>query len=245
MWIDLAAPWQACLEEAWTAYCAGSIPIGAVVTSGEGKMLSRGRNHIWDTAHPDAAHQDASVPPGQVGNTELAHAELNALLALGVDQGDRRSWALYTTTEPCPLCMGAFYMSGIRTLHYACRDPWAGSTNLLGTTPYLRRKAIQVTGPEDPRLEAVIVALFVEWELHLYRERLSVVREGFQIIVPQGVRLGTELYRSGDLRQMASDGVPAGMVYDRLLAGMKLAANFAPCHKQPLTGTGFQGKLGK
>ena len=215
MWADLSAPWQACLEEAWTAYCAGSIPIGATVTDGEGKILSRGRNHIWDD----------HAPIGQVCQTELAHAELNALLALGVDQGDRRSWALYTTTEPCPLCLGAFYMSGIRTLHYACRDPWAGSTNLLGTTPYLSRKAIQVTGSEDPRLEAVIVALFVEWELHLYRERLSAVREGLAIIVPQGVCLGTELYHGGDLRQMASDSAPAGMMYNRLLASIKISAN--------------------
>jgi len=206
MWADLSAPWQACMEEAWTAYCLGSIPIGAVVTDGEGKILSRGRNHIWDD----------QAPTGQVCRTELAHAELNALLALGVDQGDRRSWALYTTTEPCPLCMGAFYMSGIRTLHYACRDPWAGSTNLLNTTPYLSRKAIQVTEPEDPQLAAVIVALFVEWELHLYRERLSVVRESLQNIVPQGVSLGIDLYRSGELRQMAIEGALAGKVYNRL-----------------------------
>jgi tRNA(adenine34) deaminase len=214
MWTSLPAPWQACLEEAWTAYCTGSIPIGAAVTDGEGKILSRGRNRIWDT----------NVPPGQVGQTELAHAELNALLALGVDQGDRRSWGLYTTTEPCPLCMGAFYMSGIRTLHYACRDPWAGSTNLLGTTSYLSRKAIQVTGPENQRLEAVIVALFVEWELHLYRERLSVVRDALQIIVPQGVSLGTELYRSGELRQMARDGDPVEMVYDHLAGSANLGS---------------------
>jgi tRNA(Arg) A34 adenosine deaminase TadA len=212
MWADLPTPWQACLEEAWAAYCSGSIPIGAVVAGSEGKILSRGRNRIWD----------ANVPPGQVSQTELAHAELNALLALGVDQGDRRSWALYTTTEPCPLCLGAFYMSGIRTLHYACRDPWAGSTNLLGTTPYLSRKAIHVTGPEDPRLEAVIVALFVEWELHLYRERLSVVRESLELIVPQGVTLGTELYHSEELRQMAGNGATAGMVYNRLTESANL-----------------------
>jgi len=217
MWVDLPAPWQACLEEAWTAYCNGSIPIGAAVTDGDGKILSRGRNRIWDAAHPNAA-----VPSGQVGQTELAHAELNAILALGVDQGDRSSWALYTTTEPCPLCMGAFYMSGIRTLHYACRDPWAGSTNLLGTTPYLSRKAIHVTGPENPRLEAVIVALFVEWELHLYRERLSVVREGLQVIVPQGVSLGTELYHSQELRRMARDGASAGEVYIRLAESVNM-----------------------
>ena len=47
---------------------------------------------------------------------------------------------VYTTTEPCPLCMGALYMSGVRGLRFTSRDPWAGSANLLGTT--------QVCGPE-------------------------------------------------------------------------------------------------
>ena len=27
-WDDLAMPWQAALEEAWTAYLHGSLPIG-------------------------------------------------------------------------------------------------------------------------------------------------------------------------------------------------------------------------
>jgi tRNA(adenine34) deaminase len=206
MWADLALPWQACLEQAWIAYCNGTIPIGAAVTDAEGKIISCGRNRIWDS----------NVPAGQVGQTELAHAELNALLALGVDQGDRRSWALYTTTEPCPLCLGAFYMSGVRTLHYASRDPWAGSTNLLGTTPYLSRKPIRVFRPEIPRLEAVIVALFVEWELRIYGEKPSVVRDSLQLIVPEGVCLGTELFRNGELDQMASTGVPAVVMFDRL-----------------------------
>lgn len=210
MWTQLSAPWQACLEEAWTAYCAGSIPIGAAVTDGDGQILSRGRNHIWD----------GKAPAGQVSQTELAHAELNALLALGIDQGNRHSWALYTTTEPCPLCLGAFYMSGVRNLHYACRDPWAGSANLLGATPYLSRKAVQVHGPPDPRLEAALVALFVDWELRAGQEKPSAVRELLQTIVPQGISLGAGLYHSGDLYRMASEGLPAGKVYDYILAGI-------------------------
>ena len=143
MWDSLSLPWRSCLEEAWAAYCGGTIPIGAVITDGDGNLLARGRNRIFD----------ASAPAGQVCQTELAHAELNALLTLGVDEGNRGSWKLYTTTEPCPLCLGAFYMSGVRTLHYASREPWAGSVNLLGTTPYLARKSIKTFGPERADLE--------------------------------------------------------------------------------------------
>ena len=97
-----------------------------------------------------------------VCDNTLAHAELNALLALKADRQTRHAASLYTTTEPCPLCLGAFYMSGVRTLHYAAREPFAGSTNLLGTTPYLSRKPIKVYGPADPDLEALVTALAVE-----------------------------------------------------------------------------------
>lgn len=211
MWSDLDLPWQACLEEAWEAYCTGSVPIGAVVTDGQGQVLSRGRNRIFD----------APAPAGQVCQTELAHAELNALLSLGIDQGDRRSWALYTTTEPCPLCLGAFYMSGIRTLYFASRDPWAGSVNLLGTAPYLSRKPIQASGPASGQLEAALVALFVEWELQRYGSRMSVVREKLQDVVPAGVRLGQALRENGELGRWQVQGRPAAEVFDRL-GGMLL-----------------------
>jgi tRNA(adenine34) deaminase len=207
MWNNLSLPWQACLEETWAAGCAGTIPIGAVVADAEGNILSRGRNRIFDT----------SAPAGQVCSTELAHAELNALLALGVDQGDRKTWALYTSTEPCPLCLGAFYMSGIRTLHYASRDPWAGSVNLLNASPYLSRKPIRAIGPERTDLEGAIVALFVAWELLQYGDRSSVVRDSLQETAPKGVSLGLKLHETDQLRQWLEARIPANRAFDRLL----------------------------
>jgi len=41
-WETLAEPWQGCLAEAWTAYCAGSLPIGAVVTEADGSAYGVG-----------------------------------------------------------------------------------------------------------------------------------------------------------------------------------------------------------
>ena len=51
-WSEMEYPWQVCFEEAWHAYCAGSLPIGAALFSPEGQLLFRGRNHINDT-EPD------------------------------------------------------------------------------------------------------------------------------------------------------------------------------------------------
>ena len=158
MWENLSPQWQAALEMAWEAYCSGTIPIGAVIADAEGNIYARGRNRIMDTSAPD----------NQVCANELAHAELNALLALKLayDECKAKSVALYTTMEPCPLCMGAVYMSDVKTLHYAAHDPWAGSTNLLGTTPYLSRKPVKVFEPTNTVLENILIALHTEYETY-------------------------------------------------------------------------------
>jgi tRNA(adenine34) deaminase len=130
--------------------------IGAAVVDADGRILSRSRNRIFESS------ADGEYLFGQA----LAHAEVNALLSLPEQDGEiHHSLALYTTTEPCPLCMGAFYMSGLRELRFASREPYAGSANLLGTTPYLNRKPIRVFGPKRPELEIIIVAMMVEFHI--------------------------------------------------------------------------------
>ena len=71
-WESLAAPWQCCLEEAWAAYGAGSIPIGAAITDQQGRILARGRNRIFEE----------TAPGKLLCGHRLAHAEMNALIAL-------------------------------------------------------------------------------------------------------------------------------------------------------------------
>jgi tRNA(adenine34) deaminase len=137
MWSDLPQPWQVCLELAWEAYCDGCVPIGAAVTDAGGEIISRGRNRIYDV----------TIPEKRSRGRPLAHAEVEALQGVDYQANDPHICTLYTTTEPCPMCMGTFYMSGLRTLHFASRDPFAGSTNLLGTTWYLSHKPIKVSGP--------------------------------------------------------------------------------------------------
>ena len=130
-----ASPWQAALEEAWAAYCEHSLPIGACVADASGTVLARGRNRLGERR---------SVA-GVIGGHDLAHAEINALLALeSVPRPDCRTWTVYTTVEPCPQCAGAVTMSGIRGLSFAAPDPWAGCAELLTTHPYMVGKGMQV-----------------------------------------------------------------------------------------------------
>jgi tRNA(adenine34) deaminase len=208
MWSDLIPPWQTCVELAWEAYCDDCHPIGAVVTDADGKILTRGRNRIYERP----------VTKGKRRGDELAHAEVEALRALDLDSLDPHPCILYTTTEPCPMCMGTFYMSGVRTLHYASRDPYAGSVNLLGATWYMSRKPIKVFGPTSPALESALVALFVDQDCNNNGGVLPPGQFYVRIgeIFSEAIELGQQLCRSGELSGMRRDAVSAEEMYNRL-----------------------------
>jgi tRNA(adenine34) deaminase len=208
MWIDLSAPWQVCLEEAWAAFCAGSIPIGAVVVDAEGKILSRGRNH----------RKDEQAGKGEICGNHLAHAEINALLKVAdLDKKTAYKSALYTTLQPCPLCFGAFYMSGLRELRYAARDAYAGSDDLLGKTPYLSIKPIRVIPPQDEELERMVIALFIAETLADFANRPDVVVEAERTIQPVAVDFGEFLYREKWLPKMAQNKMTPKAMYENLI----------------------------
>jgi tRNA(adenine34) deaminase len=211
-WDQLSLPWQACMDQAWEAYCDDCFPIGAVVVNKDGIILSRGRNRIYENQKGGRHLRGA----------ELAHAEVEALIHIDFDEIDPHSCALYTTTEPCPMCMGTFYMSGIRTLFFASRDPWAGSTNLLGTTWYLGRKPIKVIPPENRLLELIIMAMFVEQIYQNHQGNLPAFAEPvfqrWMDAVPECVPFGRILYDSGILSNARSNGVSTAIMLDSVVA---------------------------
>ena len=187
------------MELVWEAYCDDCIPIAAIITDADGTILARGRNRIRGRR---------TAPHDFRRGNKLAHAEIEALNNLDYERVNRHSCILYTSTEPCPMCMGAFYMSGLRTLHYASRDPYAGSVNLLGKTPYLSVKSIQVVGPSSSILESIVMAFYIEKELHDLNgnDRGHVVFEAWRQVVPRSVAFGEKLYRMGTLNQMKEAG---------------------------------------
>jgi tRNA(adenine34) deaminase len=207
-WSELGRPWQICLELAWEAYCGDCIPIGAVVTDAGGEILSTGRNRVFPR----------SRWTGRSLGVELAHAEVEALRSLDYAGLDPHTCALYTTTEPCPMCMGTFYMSGLRELNYAARDPFAGSTNLLGKTWYLDRKPIKVAGP-DKLLEPLITALFVEQALHEQNGQRAVddLWKLYAKCIPRGMELGRRLYEEQYLISKRKGNATAIQVFDGLV----------------------------
>lgn len=209
-WSELQPPWQVCFEEAWAGFCSGSLPIGSAIFDQEGHLLARGRNHIYDD----------HVPPGQVSLNQLAHAELNTLLQVDRRNFDLHTCTIYTSMEPCPLCMGAIYMSGVRTVHFGARDAFAGSTNLLRTTPYLSRKNIQAHGPASFELEKIFLSILVTAELQRARtmgwELLETVLGAWRRACLEGVILGYELDHGKVLHNWVQEGRPPEFAFESL-----------------------------
>ena len=203
-WSDLSLPWHACLEESWDAYCCGTVPIGAVIADQKGQVVCRGRNRICEQ----------QAPPGQTCNSELAHAELNALLAIGPRPDAIHDYAIYTAVEPCPLCLGAIYMSGIRQIYFATEDAYGGSTNLLGKTWYLAHKPVKVFGPQRGGLAEFACALHIEFNLRRY-SLPNMVIDMEREVFPLGVALGEQLFQQGLAQIWAAHGMGAALVFDQ------------------------------
>ena len=189
------------------AWQHGGAPISAAVLGDEGQVLALGRNHIDDGAGG-----------GLVRRHALAHAEVNALLTFDSDSVDGRQ-TLYALLEPCPACMGMFYMSGIRRLAVAARDPWAGSTNLLGTTPYLALKPIRLQWAGLPVLAAAVSVMQTLWrkQVHPQPSATDPLIDRWQAAQPGPTQLGLQLWRSGwATGRQATAGDQAAALYDEL-----------------------------
>ena len=126
-------PWQDCLTLCLDAIAAGSLGIAAVLTDSTGAVLSRGRNQLFDS-------RDS---PSPIRNTLVSHAEVNAIAALPEEYRRDKSIVLYTTVEPCPMCVGAIAMSPIKRVVIASRDPYAGAASLVERHPWMKGKKIR------------------------------------------------------------------------------------------------------
>ena len=215
MWETLPVPWQVCFEEAWEAYRAGSIPIGAALANPEGDIVSRGRNRM----------HEREAPPGQICMSRLAHAEINALLQIKTaDSNVLKDLTLYTTTEPCVQCFGAIVMSGVRTVRYAASDPVAGGSDLnRSDNPFIRERNIDIRRA-DYRLgeiQRVIRTDYVLGTMDPDRAARILSRECEDY--PRAVELGRKWHASGRLRDAARRGLPFAAVADEIAAELERA----------------------
>ncbi len=99
------------LEAALEARERGEVPVGAVVITGDGRVLAVAGNRTRTDCDP------------------TAHAEVVALREAARAFGNYRltGVAVYSTIEPCAMCAGALIQARVRRLVYGARDERFGA----------------------------------------------------------------------------------------------------------------------
>ena len=201
-WVDLEPPWRACLQLAWEAYGQGTTPVGAVIVDPEGRVVAEGRN---------ARYAGAGEP---LAGSHIAHAEVLALGRMSSGR-DYPGHALYTTLEPCLLCVGAAVMSNIGHVHFAGADPYGGAAAIVATNAHLRRGLTAFSGPRPDALGAFAAALHVEF--YLRRKPGGHVVAAYRESMPAAVT-AAEAFAGMRLQEAAAAGAPVHGSFDRAVA---------------------------
>jgi tRNA(adenine34) deaminase len=101
------------LEEARAAGAAGEVPVGALLVSGQGRILAKAGNAVERLRDP------------------TAHAEMRVLREASSRAGSNRlgDCVLVSTLEPCLMCAGALILARPAGLVYGAADPEAGAVD--------------------------------------------------------------------------------------------------------------------
>lgn len=110
------------LKEAESALKRGDRPIGAVIVYNN-QIIGRGSNG-FSTHHSD-----------------ISHAELNALLSCAPQLKEYgHECVIYTTCEPCVMCLGAIVMANIRYVVYGMPDNYIRARTIIETVDYIKHR---------------------------------------------------------------------------------------------------------
>lgn len=129
------------LKQAEKALSAGEFPVGCVITH-QGKILA------------------TASRTGTIGNypNEIDHAEMIALRDLsGLELNtDKDKVTLFTTLEPCLMCLGALILGGVDQIVFAYEDIMGGGTGCdLAKLPSLYKNQNMLIVPHILRTKSL------------------------------------------------------------------------------------------
>jgi len=127
------------LQEARKAEANGQIPVGCVIADNNNEIIAREYNRV-------NAKKDRS-----------AHAEMLAIQAAIAKYTTENSsnWTVYTTLEPCVMCLGTIIMCNIGKVVWASPDRHIDTHQILNATPYLKTRRLVTIANPFPDLEQI------------------------------------------------------------------------------------------
>ncbi|MFF2449473.1 nucleoside deaminase [Neobacillus sp. NPDC058068] len=113
---------QEALKEAEDAGKRGDRPIGAVIVH-NGIIISRGSNRI------------------NTMDSELEHAEINAMnRCASYLRKHARECILYTTVEPCMMCLSTLIVGNIQNVVFAVEDKYLDIAHFIDSNDYINKR---------------------------------------------------------------------------------------------------------
>ena len=203
MYKDLPYIWQEAFQDAWTSFCEGTLPIAAIIADRDGNILSRGRNRIYCSDEL---------------NPKMNHAEMNAMRNLDTKKyQDIRSYILYTTMEPCPMCMGTATMVNLRHIRYAAHDDYCGTAHLAFDDRYISGKNIDISF--EPGMEEVQLTLQTAFDfIRGNRVESNTVNRSFRKRCPEAFTAAAKIFEDGTLARWLEKKTSVEEVYDAVEA---------------------------
>ncbi|MDR2927787.1 MAG: nucleoside deaminase [Cytophagaceae bacterium] len=133
----------------------GGGPFGAVIVC-NGEVVGRGANRVTSNNDP------------------TAHAEIMAIRDASsmLNRFDLSDCTLYTSCEPCPMCLGAIYWARIKNIYYGNTRADAAEIGFDDDYIYseislpLNRRSVAMT----PMLRSKAIKTFYSWAMMLNKE---------------------------------------------------------------------------
>ena len=110
-------------------------PFGAIIVDKEGNIISNGNNQVLKNNDP------------------TAHAEIVAIreACKKLNTYDLKNYTLYTSCEPCPMCLSAIIWANIKEVYYGCTKEDAGKIGFRDDMiyDYLKGKNKDLINPKQ------------------------------------------------------------------------------------------------
>ena len=130
---------------------------------------------------------------------------------------DRSELVLYSSLEPCHMCLGMVYLTGIKTIRSAARDLHMGTSHFIYEDAFLRTKQIDYKneGGDEEMFSLVLQSYFEVKQVAARKDTAAL--ECYRRTNETAVEIAEKLYLRRILDQYAVQGKSCGEVYDIIM----------------------------